>query len=81
VSALRRHDLTRITHAAKRHAASERAATVAAGLGFASIAEYVTARRAARWTWQAISAESGQPQTWLRRHAAQDPAAAGARSR
>jgi hypothetical protein len=80
VSALRRHGLTRVTHAAKRHAASERAAAVAAGLGFESIAEYVAARRAARWTWQAMSAESGQPQTWLRRHAAQDPAATAARS-
>jgi hypothetical protein len=51
--------------------AVQRAPEVAAGLGFASIAEYVARRRAAGWTWQAIAAESGQPQTWLRRHAAQ----------
>ncbi len=68
-SALRRHGLDRTAHAAKRHAAGQRAATCAAGLGFTSMAEYVTQRRAAGWTWQAMAAESGQPQTWLRRQA------------
>jgi len=72
-SALRRHGLTRIPHAAKRHAASQRAAQVAADLGFDSVADYVGVRRAAGWTWRAISAESGQPQSWLRRHQS-DPA-------
>jgi len=66
-SSLRRHGLTRMAHAAKRHAARQRAAQIAARLGFASLAEYVTQRRAAGWTWQAMSAESGQPQSWLRR--------------
>lgn len=70
-SALRRHGMSRITHAAKRHAARQRAAEVAAGLDYASIAEYVGQRRADGWTWNSIAAESGQPQTWLRRHAAQ----------
>ena len=70
-SALRRHGLSRVAHAAKRHAAQRRADHVAAGLGFASIAAYVTARREVGWTWSAIAAESGQPQTWLRRRAAQ----------
>ncbi len=71
-SALRRQGLDRTPHAAKRHAAGERAARVAAGLGFASIGEYVSARRTAGWTWRAMAAESGQPQSWLRRHRA-DP--------
>jgi AraC-like DNA-binding protein len=69
-SALRRHGLARVAHAAKRHAAQQRAADVAARVGHASIADYVSQRRAGGWTWQAIAAESGQPPTWLRRHAA-----------
>jgi lambda repressor-like predicted transcriptional regulator len=69
-SALRRHRLARTAHAAKRHAASQRAAEVAAGLGFDRIGEYLARRRAAGWTWQAIAAESGQPPSWLRRQAA-----------
>jgi len=68
-SALRRHGLAPAAHAAKRHAASERAAGVAARLGFGSIADYILERRAAGWTWRAMSAESGQPQSWLRRQA------------
>lgn len=69
-SALRRHGLPVTGHAAKRHAARQRAADVAASLGYATIAEYISQRRAEGWTWNAISAESGQPPTWLRRHAA-----------
>jgi hypothetical protein len=69
-SALRRHGLDRTPHAATRHAARERAALVAARLGFASIGGYVRARRAAGWTWRAMAAESGQPQSWLRRNGA-----------
>jgi lambda repressor-like predicted transcriptional regulator len=69
-SALRRHGLARVAHAAQRHAAAQRADSVAAGLGFDTITGYVTARRAAGWTWAAIAAESGQPPTWLRRRAA-----------
>jgi hypothetical protein len=68
-SALRRHGITRTTHAAKRHAALERAAQVAAGLGYQSIADYISDRRDGGWTWTAISVESGQPPSWLRRHA------------
>jgi len=66
-AALRRHGLAPTAHAAKRHAASERAAQVAARHGFGSIASYVTDRRAAGWTWRAMSEESGQPPSWLRR--------------
>ena len=69
-SALRRHRLDRTAHAASRHASRQRAAEVAAGLGFASLADYLTRRRAAGWTWSAIAAESGQSPSWLRRQAA-----------
>lgn len=69
-SALRRHGLPIAGHAAKRHAARQRAADVAASLGYPTVADYISRRRAEGWTWDAISAESGQPPTWLRRHAA-----------
>jgi hypothetical protein len=69
-AALRRHGLERSPHAAKRHAARQRAAAVAAGLGFERLSDYLTCRRAAGWTWRAIAAESGQPPSWLRRQAA-----------
>jgi hypothetical protein len=69
-TALRRHGLARVAHAAKRHTAQQRAASVAASVGFPTVAAYVADRRAAGWTWQALAAESGQPPTWLRRHAA-----------
>jgi hypothetical protein len=66
-AALRRHGLARVNHAGKRHSAGQRAAAVAASLGFDSIAGYVAERRSAGWTWRAMAAESGQPQSWLRR--------------
>src|SRR6185437_10615230 len=47
----RRHGLVPTAHAAKRHAADERAAQVAARHGFDGIAAYVADRRAAGWTW------------------------------
>jgi hypothetical protein len=68
-SALRRHRLDRTPHAAKRHASVQRAAGVAAYLGFTSMADYLTRRRGAGWTWSAIAAESGQPPSWVRRQA------------
>lgn len=68
-AALTRHGLARTAHAAKRHSASQRAATVAASLGSDSIAQYVADRRAAGLTWRAMAEESGQPQSWLRRQA------------
>ena len=68
-SALRRHGLEIVAHAAKRHAAQQRAADAAAALGYATVAGYIRRRRADGWTWKAIAAESGQPQTWLRRQA------------
>jgi lambda repressor-like predicted transcriptional regulator len=69
-AALQRHGLSRIPHAAKRHESGQRATQVAQRLGFPTIASYISDRRARGLTWQAIAAESGQPQTWLRRHAA-----------
>jgi AraC-like DNA-binding protein len=68
-SALRRHRLDRTAHAAKRHAARQRATEIAASLGFACMADYLTQRRACGWTWQAIAAEAGQPPSWVRRQA------------
>ncbi len=68
-SALRRHGLAPVAHAAKRHAADTRAAAVAARLGHASMADYLAKRRADGLTWRAIAAETGEPQTWLRRRA------------
>ena len=67
-AALRRHGLPVTGHAAKRHAARQRAIDVAASLGYETIDEYIGRRRADGWTWNAISAESGQSATWLRRH-------------
>jgi hypothetical protein len=68
-AALRRHGMDWEAHTAKRHGARERAAQVAAGLGFDSMGSYVGQRRAAGWTWRAMSAESRQPESWLRRQA------------
>src|SRR5215475_10579486 len=68
-AALRRHGVTPVAHAAKRHAASQRAAQVAARHGFDSMADYVADRRAAGWTWRAMAAECAQPSSWLRRQA------------
>ena len=68
-AALRRHGLTRIAHAAKRHRAHQRAAQVAARLGFDSMTDYVASRRGAGWTWRAMAAECAQPPSWLRRQA------------
>jgi AraC-like DNA-binding protein len=70
-AALRRHQLEITAHSAKRHSARQRADEIAAEQGFASISSYISHRRTAGWTWKAISADCGQPQTWLRRRAAE----------
>ena len=72
-SALRRHGLAVVAHTAKRHAARQRADSVAADLGHASMAAYIRQRRADGWTWKAMAAESGQPATWLRRQGTSQP--------
>jgi lambda repressor-like predicted transcriptional regulator len=79
-AALRRHGLAYIRHAAKRHVASQRADQVAAALGHASIADYIAQRRTQGWSWKAMSAESGQPQSWLRRHSAGSRSGSGTAS-
>jgi hypothetical protein len=71
-TALRRHDIAATPHVTKRDAADRRAGEVAAALGVVSISDYVRRARRLRWTWQRMAAESGQPETWLRRHAAAD---------
>jgi len=76
-SALRRHGLDWEAHAAKRELARQRSAAVAAALGFGTVAGYIGERRAAGWTWRAMAAESGQPESWLRRQA-RDAAGLGA---
>jgi AraC-like DNA-binding protein len=68
-AALRRHGVAPVAHAAKRDQAQQRATDVATRLGYTDIAAYVGNRRSGGWTWEAIAAESGQPQTWLRRNA------------
>ncbi len=74
-SALRRHGLDQVAHVGTRHAAGERAAQVAAGLGYDSLGSYLRERRAAGWTWRAMASESGQPESWLRRQAARNTGA------
>jgi hypothetical protein len=69
-SALSRHGLAVTAHASKRHAAERRASEVAAELGFHSIIEFIDRSRADGLTWQQMAATSGQPEAWLRRHAA-----------
>jgi hypothetical protein len=66
-AAMLRHGIARTAHTSKRHAAAARSERVAARLGFESVANYVARRRSEGWTWSAMSAEAGQPQTWLRR--------------
>jgi hypothetical protein len=68
-SALARHGIEVAPHAATRHSAKTRVVQVAAALGVDSVAEFIEQRRAQGWTWQQLSSVSGQPQTWLRRHA------------
>ena len=68
-AALHRHGITRVAHAAKRHAAGQRAAQVAGRFGFGTMAGYVADRRGAGWTWAAMAAECAQPASWLRRQA------------
>src|SRR5262249_24340555 len=60
-AALRRHGVTPVAHAAKRHAASQRAAQVAARQGFDSMADYVADRRAARRAPRPVAAPSAPP--------------------
>jgi len=66
-AAMRRHGISRTEHAAKRHAAAVRDEETARRLGFPSLNAYITARRDAGAAWSAMAAESGIPETSLRR--------------
>jgi len=69
-SGLSRHGVTFRPHIAKRDAAEGRVREVAAALGVSSISEFIVRSKAQGLTWQQMAALSGQPETWLRRHAA-----------
>jgi lambda repressor-like predicted transcriptional regulator len=69
-AALLRHGIAVSAHATKRNAAQQRSDDLASRLGYSDIERYIAQRRKAGWTWRAISTESGQPSTWLRRRAA-----------
>jgi hypothetical protein len=69
-SALQRHEVTVSAHVSRRFNAQRRADQVAALLGVESIEVFVSQARQLGWTWRQIAAESGQPETWLRRHSA-----------
>ena len=49
-------------------------------LGYDSIGRYLHERRAAGWTWRAMAAEAGQPESWLRRQAARNAGGQAARN-
>lgn len=68
LAAMRHHGIEPIAHATKRHHAAHRSHTVAAALGYDSLAAYVADRRAAGTTWKSLAAESGIAETTLRRH-------------
>ncbi|HEX4247193.1 MAG TPA: hypothetical protein VH008_04950 [Pseudonocardia sp.] len=68
-SALDRHGVARVPHAASRSRCAERASAVAARFGYGDIDGYLDARRAGGLSWRAIAAECGEPATWLRRRA------------
>ncbi|HEV7647330.1 MAG TPA: hypothetical protein VGP26_04135 [Actinophytocola sp.] len=68
-SALARHGIDRTPHATSRSRRDGTAAAVAARFGFDDIAAYLSDRRAAGRSWQAIADECGRPQTWVRRRA------------
>ncbi|HWN35532.1 MAG TPA: hypothetical protein VNP03_22465 [Pseudonocardia sp.] len=69
LSALDRHGVVRMPHAASRSRCAQRALAVAARFGHADIRDYLDARRAAGLSWRAIAAECGESATWLRRRA------------
>ncbi|MFC4943944.1 hypothetical protein [Pseudonocardia sp. GCM10023141] len=68
-TALRRHGMDRVPHAAARGASRDRADAIARAAGHASFASYLTDRRAAGLSWRAIAADCGMPATWVRRRA------------
>ncbi|WP_344386515.1 hypothetical protein, partial [Asanoa iriomotensis] len=69
-AALGEHGLRAVAHATKRHLAQARGAAVAQAFGYPTLTAYIAARRGAGATWRGLAAESGLPETTLRRHAA-----------
>lgn len=68
-TALARHGVTRVPHAASRGQRQDRATEVAARFGHPDIDAYLADRRTAGLSWRAIAAECGQPASWVRRRA------------
>jgi hypothetical protein len=68
-TALARHGVDRVPHAASRGQCQDRAADVAARFGHPDIDAYLADRRADGLSWRAIAAECGQPPSWVRRRA------------
>ncbi|MFG1922611.1 hypothetical protein [Cryptosporangium sp. NPDC048952] len=66
-AALARHGIPVVPHATKRHQAAARANAAAQALGYDSLTEYVTDRRARGATWALLATESGIAETTLRR--------------
>jgi AraC-like DNA-binding protein len=67
-AALKRHDIVASPHVTKRYGEDRRVETVTSALGVDSISDYVRRAKRLGWTWQRMAAESGQSETWLRRH-------------
>jgi hypothetical protein len=65
--ALLRHGIAPVPHATKRHSATRRDRAAAQRLGFTGLAEYIEVRRAAGFSWSSMAAETGIPETSLRR--------------
>jgi lambda repressor-like predicted transcriptional regulator len=68
LAALPHHGINPVPHATKRHHAADRNRAVARAIGFDSLAAYVADGRAKGQTWKHLAAESGLPETTLRRH-------------
>ncbi len=68
-TALARHDLARIPHAASRAQCRDRATAVAERFGHPDLDSYFADRRAAGLSWRAIATECGQSPSWIRRRA------------
>lgn len=66
-TALARHGVARVPHAAARARCTDRARAVAERFGHEDLHAYLADRRAAGLSWRAIADECGEPATWLRR--------------
>ncbi|MDT7613308.1 MAG: hypothetical protein QOF00_755 [Pseudonocardiales bacterium] len=71
-TALARHGLDKVPHAASRARCHDRATAVADRFGFADLDGYLADRRAGGLSWRAIADECGRPPSWVRRRAGLD---------